>query len=181
MDDRLFVAVPLTESVGGELEAQLGRSFPAGLPGREVPAANWHLTLKFLGATPAAAAAQVRGELAAGGMGRPFTITLGALGAFPDPRRARIVWVGVTSGAPSLVRLAYAVGDRLERVGIAADARRYSPHLTLSRLREVTDLRAALGSAAPPRVELPVTEVVLYRSHLGGGPPRYEVVERFPL
>lgn len=181
MSDRLFLAVPFTEIATTELSRQLRRSFPSGIPGREIPARNWHLTLRFLGDVPMEVAARLRGELAGGGLGRPFHIAFGPLGAFPQPARARILWSGVTDGAAALTRLAEAVSGRLARVGIPAEDRPFSPHLTLSRLREPTDLRPLLAAAPPPDVDLPVSEVALFRSQLGAGPPRYEVVERFPL
>jgi 2'-5' RNA ligase len=181
MADRLFLGVPLSAEATEQLSAELAKVFPHGLPGRPVPPANWHLTLRFLGDTSAEVAARVRGEVAAGGLGLPFGITLGELGAFPRPEHAAVVWIGVSEGEEALIRLAEAVEGRVRRAGVQSETRAFSPHLTLARLRHPANLSKALSLAVPPRIPHLVGEVVLFRSHLGAGEPRYEVVERFPL
>ena len=181
MADRMFLGIPLTPGGATELSRQLHSACPGGLPGREVPPDNWHLTLRFLGDVPADSAARLRGALGAGGLGKPFHVAFGAFGAFPDPRRARVLWAGVTDGSEPLGRLAEAVEGRVHRIGVPAEERPFSPHLTLSRFREPQDVRPFLAATTPPDVDLPVREVVLFRSHLVGAAPRYEVIERFPL
>jgi 2'-5' RNA ligase len=181
MADRLFLGVPLSAEATERLSAELAKVFPHGLPGRPVPPANWHLTLRFLGDTSPEVAARVRGEVAAGGLGFPFGITLDELGAFPRPEHAAVVWIGVSEGREALCRLAEAVEGRVRRAGIQSETRAFSPHVTLARLRQPTDLTNALSPAVPPQVPHLVGEVVLFRSHLGAGEPQYEVVERFPL
>ena len=111
MADRMFLGIPLTPGGATELSRQLHSACPDGLPGREVPPDNWHLTLRFLGDVPADSAARLRGALGAGGLGKPFHVAFGAFGAFPDPRRARVLWAGVTDGSEPLGRLAEAVED----------------------------------------------------------------------
>jgi RNA 2',3'-cyclic 3'-phosphodiesterase len=181
MTDRLFLGIPLTPAATAELSAYLERTFSDGVPGRVVPAENWHLTVRFLGDLAPEACARLRGAIGAGGLGHPFEIRLGSVGAFPTPHRARVLWIGVTEGEPRLVSLAEAVERRVGRAGLSIEERPYSPHLTIARLREPADLSGRLRSTAPPAVSFAVSEVVLFRSQLGGGPPRYAVVERFPL
>src|SRR5690606_558822 len=110
------------------------------LPGRVVPPENWHLTLRFLGATPASAAARVVEELEAAPLGAPFEIRLGALGAFPRPARATVLWMGLRAGEGPLGDLAAAVEVAVRRAGIAPEDRPFSPHLTLARLRSPQDV-----------------------------------------
>jgi 2'-5' RNA ligase len=92
-----------------------------------------------------------------------------------------VVWIGVSEGEEALIRLAEAVEGRVRRAGVQSETRAFSPHLTLARLRHPANLSKALSLAVPPRIPHLVGEVVLFRSHLGAGEPRYEVVERFPL
>lgn len=179
---RLFLAVGLTEAVRRELDAYLGDvGGERGLPGRTVRPENWHLTLRFLGDTEDDVAARLRAELRRAALGTSFPMRFGALGAFPTARRASVLWVGVDEGAGELARLASATEAAAVRAGFAAEPRRFRAHLTLSRIRPPTDVSALVGAAPPAGVTMEVDAVALYRSHLGGGPPRYEVVERFPL
>lgn len=181
MSDRIFLGIPLTIGSAGQLSDRLDVAFPRGLPGRRVPSENWHLTLRFLGNVAPDSVARLRRELGREGLGGPFEITFGALGAFPRPKRARVIWLGVTRGEEPLQRLAATVESRVRAAGLPPEDRPFSPHLTLSRLRDPSDVARLIASPRPPVVALPVHELVLFRSHLGAGPPRYEAVERFPL
>lgn len=179
--ERLFLAVPLTEPARAALRDRLATAFPRGVPGRAVPPDGWHLTLRFLGDTPAERAARVVAEMEAAPPAPAFSLALGGWGAFPKPGRASVFWAGVRAGTPALERLAATAEAAAVAAGFAPEPRPFSPHLTLSRLRPPQDLTPVLRAAADFRIEIPVTGTVLYRSQLGGGPARYEVVRRFPL
>lgn len=181
MAERLFIGIPVTAEARRQLVLELGRSFPGGLRGRAVPPENWHLTLRFIGEVDSAPAARLRGELGAGGLGQPFELHLDRFGAFPSPRRARVLWVGAGVENGAVHDLAAAVEGCVRRAGFGAEPRPFSPHITLTRLRDPEDLRPSLSSAAMPSVRLVVSQVVLFRSRLGGPTARYEVVECFPL
>lgn len=178
---RLFLAVGLAEEARRELDAYLRSAVGGrGLPGRPVRHENWHLTLRFLGDTGGEEAARLRAELRRAELGSSFRMCFGALGAFPSARRASVLWVGVDEGAAELTALAATVEEASVRAGRAAEPRPFRAHLTLSRIRPPVDVSALVG-VAPAGVAMEVDAVALYRSHLGGGPPRYEVVEHFPL
>lgn len=181
MADRLFLGIPLPPAARDDLAEQLRRSFPEGLPGRAVPPENWHLTVRFLGATGQDAADRIRAELATATLGGGFSLALRELGAFPRPARANVIWLGAREGGDAMRRLVDTVGDALRRAGIARDERPYSAHVTLTRLPRPADVRPLLAAAGSPALRLRIEEVVLFRSHLGNGPPRYEPVQRLPL
>ena len=69
----------------------------------------------------------------------------------------------------------------MEAAGFPPEDRPYRSHLTLSRIRPDQDVTAVLDAVPPLGLAMPVDRVVLYRSHLGPGGPRYEEVEAFPL
>ncbi len=179
---RLFLAVPVSDQVRAELSTHL-REALAGerLPGRVVPAENWHLTLRFLGDTESASHDRLLRELRAATLGSPFMLEFGRCGAFPRPARASVLWLGVAQGEVPLRALAAVVEAAVERAGWTPESRPFSPHLTLSRIQPPRDVGALLERIPPFPGRLAVEEVVLYRSHLGGGPVRYEPLERFPL
>jgi RNA 2',3'-cyclic 3'-phosphodiesterase len=178
---RLFLGIPLPDDGRGAVEAHLRATFGERLPGRAVPPRNWHLTLRFLGDTPRDRSTALMDALRDAELGAAFELSLAGLGAFPRPARATVLWVGVGDGRREIAALAGAVERAARTAGFAAEEKPFSPHLTVSRVNPPADLRRAIESAPPLDAKMRVDEVVLFRSHLGGGPPRYEAVERFGL
>ncbi|MFL5384920.1 MAG: RNA 2',3'-cyclic phosphodiesterase [Longimicrobiaceae bacterium] len=178
---RLFVGIPFPAALREELQAYLRATFGERLPGRAVPPPNWHLTLRFLGATDAARHRRIVEELGRIDPPPPFDLTLAGLGAFPRAGRAKVLWTGVGEGADELRALAASIEAAAVRAGYAPEPKPFSPHLTLSRLDPPADLRATIERAPAFTGRMRVDAFVLFRSHLGGGPPRYEPIERFPL
>lgn len=174
--ERLFVAVQLTEDARRKIASGIGE-----LPGRPVPPDNWHFTLRFLGTTSAADRESLVSILRRSRLRPAFTIRFGSLGTFPRPKRARIVWIGVSEGAAQLVSLAEKIEQAVRQAGFPAESRPFQPHLTLSRVdppRSVVDVIQKQPSIA---AAMNIREVTLVRSLLGKGPSKYEIVERFPL
>jgi 2'-5' RNA ligase len=178
---RLFIGVPLTDAARGEIAARLRDALPDGLPGRAVLAASWHLTLRFLGATRADQLAAVRQHLRAADLGASIDARFGGMGAFSRPRSARVLWIAVTEGAERLRELARIAEDAARAVGFAPEQKSWTPHLTLARIQPPRDVTRVIERVPPLDVAMRVGEVVVFRSHLGGGPARYEAVERFAL
>ena len=139
---------------------------------------NLHLTIRFLGATDptrvpdVVAAAEEAARTAA-----PFPVRLAGAGAFPDPDRPRVVWLGIVEGTAELAALAATLSDGLAERGWEADTRPFRAHLTLGRADGVPGagrVVAALSDAAQ-RLDAAwtVDRLVVYRSDLGRGPVRY--------
>ncbi len=99
---------------------------------RWVEPENLHLTLRFLGDTPAnrvdeiAAALQ---EVAAASP--PFSVTFSGSGVFPNDVRPRVVWIGVNEDGGALRNLAGAVEACLQRLGFTPEEKRFTPHVTI--------------------------------------------------
>lgn len=178
---RLFLGVPLSEEVRDALGEHLRRALPGGIPGRAVVPANWHLTMRFLGDTDAEQHRRLVEALEATPLGPRFSVVFGGLGAFPRPKRAGVLWVGVDEGAAELKRIAALAEDAARRAGFPAERKPFSPHLTISRLNPPRDLEQVVAAAPPFGGRMEVDGVVLFRSHLGTGPPRYEAMRKFGL
>jgi 2'-5' RNA ligase len=178
---RLFLGVPLSDELRESLGEHLRRALPGGVPGRPVVPANWHFTLRFLGDTDAEQHRRLVDTLATAPLGPRFSMVLGGLGAFPRPRRAGVLWVGVDEGAAELKRVAALAEEAARHAGLAAERKPFSPHLTISRLNPPRDVEPLVGAAPPFGGRMEVGGVVLFRSHLGSGPPRYEPLRTFAL
>lgn len=179
---RIFVAVDLSSEARQLLSRRVMTiAGSRKLPGRPTPPQNWHLTLCFLGDVPRDRFEMMVHLLSQAPLGGAFRCRFGKLGCFPRPARATVLWVGVADGAASLATLAAGVGEAAEAAGLQVPERPFSPHLTLSRVRPPQNLRALVAASPSTGVDMRVDEVKVFRSHLGGGPPRYEVMERIPL
>jgi len=186
---RLFVAIDLPEDVReslGRLQSDLRR--------HDLPGLRWtrpegvHLTLKFLGETPASSLAAIEGALARAVRGaQPFRLALGAPGTFGNRRGPRVLWVDVEGDVKPLQQLQAAVERELAAAGFAPEERGFSPHLTLARVPQppppglAERISRALAAVAAPRGEIEVTEVVLMRSRLQPGGAVHSRVAVFPL
>jgi 2'-5' RNA ligase len=148
---RTFIAIELPGDLQIEISQIIGRlQNKAGKSGvRWVSAENIHLTLKFLGDVSSSAITDIQELLKLeAAHHHPFTATIGGVGAFPNQKRPRIIWLGVNS-PPELASLQHGIESALAKLGYLLDERPFSPHLTLGRVREnasTTEL-AALASA----------------------------------
>ena len=149
------------------------------IPGRLSPPENWHLTLRYLGRVD-----EVTYERFLHGLGdvaeeRPFRITLGGVGAFPNPRRATVVWAGLITGEEELAALAAISEEAAVAAGLEPEERPFRPHLTLSRVRPPADVTGLVGEPVPASWR--ADRVVVYRSVPTRGGTAYEPLETFRL
>jgi 2'-5' RNA ligase len=168
---RLFIAVfpPLpVQQAAFALEEALRR--PGDLVSW-VKRENLHYTVRFLGdlgedggrraaeAVHEAAAAHAR-----------FDAELGAVGAFPDARRARVLWASLAEGAEPFTELSRSLEAGLRRRGFERAERPFSPHLTIGRVRnpkeDWTERLAAVRLPAPETLRFTVDRLLLMRSQL---------------
>lgn len=160
---RLFVALDLP----AELSEQLGSMRHPALDARWMGAAQRHLTLAFIGPVEAERMAAVRealGAVRANGV----TLEISGVGAFPSPRRARVLVAQVSPDA-ALMQLQRNVVASLSDVGIEPEDRPYRPHVTLARLKDPQPeaVRAFLNEYSALRLRpFPVDRFYLYESIL---------------
>jgi 2'-5' RNA ligase len=127
---RLFVGIGFPP----ELKLQLSL-LCSGIDGAKwVDPGNFHLTLRFIGETGEAVAADIDDALARL-RARPFTLQLAGTGVFGGAYKPRSLWVGVER-SPELIALHDKVERALVRVGLVPEPRKFSPHVTLARLHK---------------------------------------------
>ena len=179
---RTFIAIELPPEVREALDlaqralreaaARLGVRDELQQAARWVNSESTHLTLKFLGATPAEKLVEIETALARAGAGTgPFELKLVGLGAFPSPSTARVLWVGIAGDVEKLVALRDRVEQEVAPVGFPTEDRRFHPHLTLARLETGPVLGRATSSlladqGAVREVRWRVAEVSLMKSEL---------------
>jgi len=133
---RAFIAIDLSPEIRRMLE-QVTRQLKerlAGVPIRWVPAENIHLTLMFLGDVSVKnleiLTKVLQNEVSSH---HSFEFSVGGLGAYPNTRHARVLWVGVEAPA-ELLNVQRGVETVVSRLGYAREDRPFSAHLTLGRV-----------------------------------------------
>ena len=179
---RLFFAVSVPPDLLESLQERLADLKSAFPQARWTATAAQHLTCKFLGATPEDRVEEVRGAGAeVARQNQSAAVSLSEPGAFPSARRARVLWLGIYDPAGVLTGLARGLSEALEPLGFAAEARAFTPHLTLARFRSPVKLPSDLGLGATALAPFEVSELGLWRSHLSPKGARYERLETLPL
>lgn len=188
---RTFIAIELdgpTKTKLTDLQKRLKVEMPERAI-RWVRAEGIHLTLKFLGDVPVTRIERIAEELKEACRGfAPFGLKYGGLGCFPNPRRPRVVWVGIEEETGTLARLQRAIEKRLAPLGYPPEKRPFNPHLTLGRvrsrvrsgeLRRVGELIEAADIGLVSEME--ARAVGLIRSDLGPSGAVYTPLAEAPL
>src|SRR5512142_563418 len=103
---------------------------------RWVPTHNVHLTLKFLGDVSPSSVDLIKQMMLAEAAQFPaFEAQVEGLGCYPNPRRPRVLWVGLKAPA-ELASLQRAIEAAAARLGYESEERDFSPHLTIGRVRQ---------------------------------------------
>jgi len=190
---RAFIAIKLPDEIRQKLdeiekEIQMRAGESAHKAVRWVPASNMHLTLKFLGEVSAGnlqtLSGMVQNEAA---RHAAFEFRIAGLGAFPNIRRPRVIWVGAEAHT-RLTALQKAIESGANSLGYPPEERPYSPHLTLGRIsqnarpEEIAQVARALqevkvGELGTVRVNC----INLFHSDLRPSGAVYTVLREFPL
>ncbi|HUF54204.1 MAG TPA: RNA 2',3'-cyclic phosphodiesterase [Dehalococcoidia bacterium] len=186
---RLFVAIELPEEIRDALAETQARLKVGELERlRWAKPQNIHITLKFLGETPAGRQQAIEGALAEAVQGvAPFEIRLGKLGKFGGRQNPRVLWVDAAGDTQALSALQNRVQEKLSPLGFSPENRPFSVHLTLARVPEdmqravARPINEAIDTVKVPDMEIPVRKVSLMRSELRREGPTYTCLASFPL
>ena len=187
---RVFVALHLPEIQRRVLEVVIASLREQGLINvRWVHPEGIHLTLKFLGDISESQLELVsRAMTEAAGESAPFHLQLSTLGVFPNLKRARILWCGAVDQLRDLSALQERMEGGLEALGYPREARPFSLHITLGRVRDGNHppdpalLQQALEACTPSGTEpWLVNEACLMRTTPLPGGSRYDVIAKAKL
>lgn len=175
---RLFTGLEIPQDVAFGLSLKRG-----GLHGaRWIEPDNYHITLRFIGDVDHQVAGEVTDALDRLSHSEAFGLRLGHLGSFGGDK-PRALYAGVDVNA-TLLRLQAAQERVLQRLGLPPEGRKFTPHVSLARLRgtsaeEIARFIALAGRFGP--LEFEVGRFVLFssRDSVGGGP--YLVEQAYPL
>jgi 2'-5' RNA ligase len=184
---RTFIAVDLAGAVRDRLKSiqdKLGRE-AAGV--RWTPPTNFHLTLLFLGEVEQLEVVKIcRTVRARARDHEPFAVDVAGLGGFPNARRPKVLWAGITEGVEPLRALHADLEEGLLDLGCyRREERGYTPHLTLGRLTQEAEAEAwgpiLARHAGWSGGTSDVDEVLVMASDMRRDGPEYSVMGRAPL
>jgi RNA 2',3'-cyclic 3'-phosphodiesterase len=184
---RTFIGIDIGDAIRTNTAALIKELAKTGAAVKWVAPESMHVTLLFLGevddrelhAVCKAVQAVAEGE-------PPFPLRVSGVGAFPTPRRPKILWAGITEGTEPLRRLNAAMEERMLELGCyRKEERGYNPHLTLGRVKG--DAEAfKLAAEIPKRGDweggrFAVDEVLVFSSEMDRDGPVYTVIGRATL
>ena len=184
---RVFCAIDLSGAVRSSLQKHID-NLRAAVPEAQ---ASWsrieniHLTIKFFGNVSqdripliSTAASRIASSF------HPFQISMSKAGVFPRVSQPRVLWIGVEDQTGSLVELQRRFELECSTNGFEKDARSFSPHLTIARIRKPAGARALAEANRQLGFEpesLLVEELVVFRSELSSKGSKYTVLSRHRL
>jgi len=177
---RAFIAIDLDPGIKTALEALVRALKPTRADVRWVGPPGMHLTLKFLGEIDAGRADRI-GQVLSIVVGRhaAFPLRLEGTGAFPSERSPRVLWAGLAA-EPRLLALQSDLETALEAEGFDREARPFSPHLTLGRVKGPARMREAMAELERHRGDvfggMTVRKLTLFESRLLPQGAEYRIV-----
>jgi 2'-5' RNA ligase len=180
---RVFAALELPPDLQRQL-AEVQTAVQGLLSGdsvRWVRPEGIHLTLKFYGEVPPERASEIEAGLSrSAAAADPIHVAVGGLGVFPNARRPQVIWTGLQGELSPLQRLQTAVEREALALGFQPEARAFTPHLTLGRVRpgvkteELERLGRALTQARAQSLgDFKPAHLSLMRSELRAGGSEY--------
>lgn len=182
---RCFIAIDIHDDIKKalvQIQNQL-KLWPARI--KWVEEKNFHLTLKFLGDVQVNVIPQIAKVLESISCQHTrWETVLSGIGAFPDNRSPKVIWLGIKEPRQGLINLWEDIESGLDKLGFARERRRFSPHLTMGRVKEdqpPDGLIEAIKEIKFDALVFPVNEIKLMKSELSRTGPEYSCINSFYL
>jgi 2'-5' RNA ligase len=183
---RSFIAVELPDEVLSALSRVQGHLKSYGFRTKWVRPANIHITLKFLGDIDTGTIDAISSAMASAAEGcAPMSLAAKGIGVFPNIKRPRVLWAGLTGEANRLMDLQRKLDDRLSDIGFAKERRSFKGHLTLGRFKARVNsaemLRALTEFEDFETPSFMARELILFKSELRPSGAVYAKLEGISL
>ncbi|HPG41356.1 MAG TPA: RNA 2',3'-cyclic phosphodiesterase [bacterium] len=169
-DIRTFICFDIPASIREQLAVLQNHLKSCGRGVSWTNPAGIHLTLKFLGDVPEVKIKDINIAVKNTVQGlAPLAIKIAGTGAFPNLRRPRVYWVGVHEATGQLAECQKQIDLALEKHGFAREARAFSPHLTLGRVKSLEAVEAISRELAHKEYEFGeynANEIIIMKSDL---------------
>jgi RNA 2',3'-cyclic 3'-phosphodiesterase len=181
---RLFVALDVPDVARRALAELISKLQPKSHGARWVRPENLHITLKFIGHVDSDRLLPIRHALSTIQSTGPIDLRFHGMGFFPNERRPRAVWCGIAA-SPNLAPLAAEIDRALAPLGVDAETRPFTPHLTLARFKTDEGVAAVVHAANELKSydfgHAVATDFHLYESLLKPSGAQYNRLASFPI
>lgn len=184
LEKRLFIAIEIPEAIRDDVYNLTAGMFKDKKYVRLVPVSSIHLTLKFLGNTDINKIGRIKGAIKeTAGQFEKFNYKIsGAIDAFPERQNARVVFVEIESGGEQICKIYNELENNLSRIKIEKEKRKFSPHITVARLKNRENLEELINKQEKKiNRTLSCTGITLFESQLKPEGARYIVLDKFSL
>lgn len=186
---RTFIAIPLSKEIQKKISLLQNSLKDCKANIKWVDPGNIHITLKFLGEIDLDNLQKVireteyalRDKLA-------FHITISTLGTFPDPKYPKVIWLGIKAGEINIQNIAYALEEKLIKVGIPEEKKDFFCHITIGRIKsllnkdEIIDRIKKLNSELiNEEIKFSAEKITIFKSSLTPNGPIYEALKEITL
>ncbi|HKQ73008.1 MAG TPA: RNA 2',3'-cyclic phosphodiesterase [Blastocatellia bacterium] len=182
---RTFIAIEIPSEIKSALTALQNELRRAGADVNWTKPENFHLTLIFLGEVDERRIGEVETVCVDSAREfRPFALSLGATGVFPNSRQPRVLWAGLSGEIEKTAELKRRLEEKLEQIGFEREGKEFQPHLTIGRMksnRKTRELLALADLRPLPALSFTVSDIVLMRSELHPTGARYSTIARASL
>jgi 2'-5' RNA ligase len=175
---RSFLAIELPKSILKKIDEVQGDLRSTHADVRWVNPEKIHLTIKFFGSVEESRIDSIFKSIEEPIRDTsPFSIKVRGIGAFPNLRNPRVIWMGLADGREVLISLQKQIEAQLEKIGFEPEDRPFEPHLTLGRMKSSRGKEELVGRMEKHKEEefgdLKVERVVLFKSDLRPSGPIY--------
>ncbi len=182
---RCFIAINLEKKLRADICRATEPLRKTGADVKWIDQENLHITLKFLGKTTEERAYDLINVMGSKSLSHnAFEINLHGIGAFPDWRRPRVIWIGIV--APErLIRLHENVEEIAATLGYNRDKRAFLSHLTIGRVRSFNKIDSLMRAAGELKQKnfgnIRAGRISLMKSELKTGGAEYTTLSEFEL
>jgi 2'-5' RNA ligase len=179
---RLFIAIEIPEDVRDDIYNLTAGMFKDKKYVKVVPVSNIHLTLKFLGDTDINEIDRIKSAIkGTAGQFEKFNYKIsGSINAFPEYQNARVVFVEIESGGEQICKIYNELENNLSRIKIEREKRKFSPHITVARLKNRENLKELINKQEKKiNRTLSCNGLTLFESQLKPEGARYIVLDKF--
>jgi len=181
---RLFVALDLPEPVRHAITELIAKLQPKSRTARWIRPENLHVTLKFIGHVGNEKLDPIQNALSSIHSAQPVEIHFRGMGFFPNEHRPRAFWCGIAASS-NLAELAANIDRALAPLGVEAETRPFTPHLTLARFKSDEGIREMVKAATDIKSTdfgaATMTNFHLYESLLKSTGAQYNRLASFPF
>lgn len=185
MDKRLFIAANISEQTRSLIRAIQSDLHFIKNDIRFVSPQNVHLTLKFLGDVPVKQISKIVAKIESSVSSfQNFTYICDGTGVFPNAKRPRVLWLGITDGSENLKKLSILMNGALKDLPVQQEDKEYRSHITLGRAKGFKERSLKLNEFLNykfDKITNHVTEIVLFESILRPKGAIYVPLHKFKL